>query len=239
MKQQLQMNRKKVYFTSTVLLVALFAYLLGWSGLMTINQIKVSGITKSQKVYNFSNFSNFSAKEVIKLSGIKMGQPIARVNSSAVKRKLLTLPQILDVKVNRQLPSTVVIDLTMRNIEIAVTAPGGGYFVGDSSGVTFAKVSRVPRGIPIIKTSTSKALLSQTLLVFHSLPTKIQNRVISIEANTRDSITFNLTQGIRIIWGGSQEQELKMEVLSALLADPKNKRVKNFDISSPLAPTVK
>lgn len=206
---------------------------------MTINQIKVSGITKSQKVYNFSNFSNFSAKEVIKLSGIKMGQPIARVNSSAVKRKLLTLPQILDVKVNRQLPSTVVIDLTMRNIEIAVTAPGGGYLVGDSSGVTFAKVSRVPRGIPIIKTSTSKALLSQTLLVFHSLPTKIQNRVISIEANTRDSITFNLTQGIRIIWGGSQEQELKMEVLSALLADPKNKRVKNFDISSPLAPTVK
>ena len=146
---------------------------------------------------------------------------------------------MLDVKVNRQLPSTVVIELKMRKIEIAVTAPEGGYLVGDSSGVTFAKVDSVPRGIPIIKTSTSKVLLTQTLLVFRSLPVKIQNKVISIDAKTQDSITFNLTRGIRIIWGGTQEQDLKIEVLNALLADPENKSVKNFDISSPLAPTVR
>lgn len=164
---------------------------------------------------------------------------MARVNSSAVKRKLLAIPQILDVKVNRQLPGTVVIDLKLRKIEIAVTALGGGYLVGDSSGVTFAKVSQVPRGIPIIRAATSKQLLRQTLLVFYSLPPKIQNRVISIDAKTRDSITFNLTLGVEIVWGGTQEQDLKIEVLNALLADPKNKRVKIFDISSPLAPTVR
>jgi len=227
------MNRKRIYIAASVISILLLAYLLGWSGLMTINQIKVSGIPKAQKVFNLS------AKEVIKLSGIEIGKPIARVNSSSVKRKLLTLPQVLDVKVNRQLPSTVVIELKMRKIEIAVTAPEGGYLVGDSSGVTFAKVKSVPRGIPIIKTSTSKVLLTQTLGVFRSLPVKIQNKVVSIDAKTQDSITFNLTRGIRIIWGGTQEQDLKIEVLNALLADPKNKSVKNFDISSPLAPTVR
>jgi cell division septal protein FtsQ len=82
-------------------------------------------------------------------------------------------------------------------------------------------------------------LLSQTLLVFQGLPKKIQNRVISIDAKTRDSITFNLTRGVRIIWGGSQEQDLKIKVLNALLTDENNKNVKNFDISSPLAPTVR
>ena len=227
------MNRKKANIAIGITLVSLLAYFLGWSGLMTIDQIKVSGLSENQTV------SNLTAKQVIKLCGIKIGQPIARVNSSSVKRKLLTLPQVLDVKVNRQLPSSVLIELKMRKIEIAVTASGGGYLVGDASGVTFAKVNKVPRGVPIIKTSTSKVLLSQTLLVFQGLPTKIQNRVISIDAKTRDSITFNLTRGVRIIWGGSQEQDLKIKVLNALLADENNKNVKNFDISSPLAPTVR
>jgi cell division protein FtsQ len=233
MKQPNQMNRKKAHIAIGITLVSLLAYFLGWSGLMTIDQIKVSGLSENQKV------SNLTAKQVIKLSGIKIGQPIARVNSSSVKRKLLTLSQVLDVKVNRQLPSSVLIELKMRKIEIAVTASGGGYLVGDASGVTFAKVNKVPRGVPIIKTSTSKVLLSQTLLVFQGLPTKIQNRVISIDAKTRDSITFNLTRGVRIIWGGSQEQDLKIKVLNALLTDENNKNVKNFDISSPLAPTVR
>jgi len=227
------MNRKKIYIAISIILVSFLAYFLGWSGLMTIDQIKVSGLSKTQKV------SGLTAKEVIKISGIKIGQPIARVNASSVKRKLLTLPQVSDVKVNRQLPSSVLIELKIRKIEIAVTASGGGFLVGDASGVTFAKVKKVPRGVPIIKTSTSKFLLSETLLVFQALPTKIQKRVISIDAKTRDSITFNLTQGVRIIWGGSQEQDLKLEVLNALLVDPNNKKVKNFDISSPLAPTVR
>ena len=227
------MNRKKTYIAIAISLISLFSYLLGWSGLMTIDEIKVSGISKSQKV------STLTAKEVIKLSGIKIGQPIARVNASSVKRKLLALPQVLDVNVNRQLPSSVLIELKRRKIEIAVTASGGGFLVGDASGVTFAKVKKVPRGVPIIKTSTSKILLSQTLQIFQTLPTKIQNRVISIDAKTRDSITFNLNQGVRIIWGGSQEQDLKIEVLNALLADSNNNNVKIFDISSPLAPTVR
>lgn len=227
------MKLKNLYIAGTVTLVSLLAYFLGWSGLMTIDQIKVTGLSKTQKV------SSLTSKEVIKLSGIKIGQPIARVNSSSVKRKLLALPQVLDVKVNRKLPNSVLIELKMRKVEIAVTASGGGFLVGDASGVTFAKVNKVPRGVPIIKTSTSKLLLSQTLRVFHGLPSKIQNRVISIDAKTRDSITFNLTQGVQIIWGGSQEQDLKIKVLNALLADENNKNVKNFDISSPLAPTVR
>ena len=123
------MNRKKTYIAIAVTLISLLAYLLGWSGLMTIDEIKVSGISKSQKV------STLTAKEVIKLSGIKIGQPIARVNASSVKRKLLALPQVLDVNVNRQLPSSVLIELKMRKIEIAVTASGGGFLVGDASGV--------------------------------------------------------------------------------------------------------
>ena len=233
MKQSNQMKLKNLYIAGTVTLVSLLAYFLGWSGLMAIDQIKVTGLSKTQKV------SSLTSKEVIKLSGIKIGQPIARVNSSSVKRKLLALPQVLDVKVNRQLPRSVLIELKMRKVEIAVTASGGGFLVGDASGVTFAKVNKVPRGVPIIKTSTSKLLLSQTLRIFHGLPTKIQNRVISIDAKTRDSITFNLNQGVRIIWGGSQEQDLKIEVLNALLADSNNNRVKIFDISSPLAPTVR
>lgn len=227
------MNRNKTYIAIAITLISLLAYLLGWSGLMTVDEIKVSGISKSQKV------STLTVKEVIKLSGIKIGQPIARVNASSVKRKLLALPQVLDVNVNRQLPSSVLIKLKMRKIEIAVTASGGGFLVGDASGVTFAKVKKVPRGVPIIKTSTSKILLSQTLQIFQTLPTKIQNRVISIDAKTRDSKTFNLTRGVQIIWGGSEEQDLKLQVLNELLADPNNKKVKVFDISSPLAPTVR
>ena len=120
------MKLKNLYIAGTVTLVSLLAYFLGWSGLMTIDQIKVTGLSKTQKV------SSLTSKEVIKLSGIKIGQPIARVNSSSVKRKLLALPQVLDVKVNRKLPNSVLIELKMRKVEIAVTASGGGFLVGFS-----------------------------------------------------------------------------------------------------------
>ena len=42
------MNHKKTYMVATIILVSLLAYLLGWSGLMTVDQIKVSGVYKNQ-----------------------------------------------------------------------------------------------------------------------------------------------------------------------------------------------
>lgn len=233
MSFRINVRLNRLFLAVAVLLVALLAYLLGWSGMLTIEQIKVSGIKNSK------NPADLSTQKVIKVSGIKKGQPIARVNSAAVKRKLLSLPEIADVSINRKLPNFVEINIRMREVEIAVTAPDGGYLLGDSSGVTFAKVNRVPRGVPIIMASASNSLLAQTLLIYNALPSKIQDRVISIDAKTRDSILFNLKVGVRIVWGGVEEVELKIKVLNALMAEPSNKNVKNFDISSPLAPTVR
>ena len=56
------MNRKKAHIAIGITLVSLLAYFLGWSGLMTIDEIKVSGISKTQKV------STLTAKEVVKLT---------------------------------------------------------------------------------------------------------------------------------------------------------------------------
>lgn len=222
------MNIKSRKFLAAVAIVALLGYLFGWSNLLEVRTITVTGIEGSRTL---------TEKKVISKSGIRVGAKLARVNSGTVTRALREYPEVAQVEIHRKPLHTVEIAVQLRPIDVAIVVGKGKYALGDISGVTFIEVSRAPRGIPVI--TGDRRYLQDAMTIYQALPKKIRKQVSSIALPSRGSITFSLRNGLSILWGSATEQDAKLTVLAALLAAPENKRARFIDIATPLTPTVK
>jgi cell division protein FtsQ len=222
----MKINYRK--FIAPLLVVALLGYILGWSSLLEIRTIEVSGIEGSKTL---------TAKKVIKRSGIKRGDKLARVNSGTIARALQGYPEIAQVEVNRKPLHTVEISIITRSIDLAIASGDGKYLLGDITGTTFVEVNRAPRGIPII--TGDRRFLADGMTIYSALPKKIRSRVEKIALPSSASISFSLRGGLSILWGSASNQEAKLTVLQALLAAPENKKARFIDIATPLTPTVR
>lgn len=215
-------------FISCAILIALFGYILGWSNLLEIRNIEVSGIKGAHTL---------TEKLVIKKSGIKRGDKLARVNSGTVSRALQQLPEIEKVSINRKPLHSVEIAITLRKIDLAIGLPSGRFLLGDASGITFEEVAQAPRGVPVL--TGDRRFLADAMSIYASLPHKLQKQVGVIDLPSRASISLQLRGGLTIFWGGTDDPEAKLSVLAALLAAPENKRARFIDIATPLSPTVR
>lgn len=222
------MNVRFKKVIAPVLVVALLGYIFGWSSLLEVRTIEVTGIKGSKTL---------TQKKIIKISGVTIGDKLARVNSGTVTRNLQTFPEIATVEVNRKPLHTLEIAITLRSIDLAIATGDGKYLLGDLNGVTFVSVYRPPQGIPVI--TGDQRHLREAMEIYQALPKKIRNRVVSIALPSKASITFTLRGGLTILWGSASEQEAKLTVLAALLAAPANKKARFIDIATPLTPTVR
>ena len=222
------MNVKAKQILIPLLLVAVMGYLLGWSSLLEVRTIKVTGIEGAKTL---------TEKKVIQRSGIKKGEKLARVSTGALARALRSYPEIARVEINRKPPHTVEIDLTLRSIDVAIATTGGRFLLGDRQGVTFVEVPKAPRGVPVVR--GDRRFLDEGMDIYYSLPKKIKARVDTIALPSSASIAFSLRGGLTILWGSANNREAKLKVLAALLAAPENKRARFIDIATPLTPTVR
>lgn len=222
----MNVNSKRILIS--LLTVGLLGYLLGWSSLFEVREIRVTGIEGSKTL---------SDAKVIKDSGVQLGDKLARINSGDVARSLRKYPEIARVEVNRKPLHAIEISVTLRSIDLAITTNTGKFLLGDASGVTFVEVSKAPRGIPII--TGDRRYLEEGMDIYYSLPKKIRARVDTISLPSRASIAFSLRGGLTILWGSATELEAKLTVLDALLQAPENKKARFIDIATPLTPTVR
>lgn len=222
------MNGKLKKIAIPLLVVALLGYILGWSDLLAVRTIEVTGIQGAKTL---------TAKKVIKKSGILVGDKLARINAGIVARELRAYPEIASVDINRKPLHTVEIAIALRSIDLAIATPNGKYLLGDVNGITFIEVSSPPSGIPVI--SGDRRFLGDAMDIYHALPKKVRARIKQISLPSRASITLILRGGLSILWGSATDQEAKLTVLAALLAAPENKRATFIDIATPLTPTVR
>ena len=67
-----------------------------------------------------------------------------------------------------------------------------------------------------------------------------RTRVTAVSANTQDSVTTTLDNGITIVWGDSAELKLKMAIVDKIMNDPNvigDK--KQINVSAPGRPIIK
>lgn len=213
-----------------VLLIGASGWLLGWSSFLNVKQIEVVGVAAD---------SPLKSEVIIELSGVRIGEPMARLNGTSVKRELSQLSRVGSVSLIRKWPHRVVLVIKER-VPVAAIVKGNQYQLVDKRSKEYALVSSVPVGVPTMKIDGDYPTgLKAAMSVITYLPLTIRSQVTQVESSGADSVRLTLQSGAKILWGSSEDLGLKSRVLVTLLAGVGANQVKTFDVSAPYAPTTK
>ncbi|MBN9376488.1 MAG: cell division protein FtsQ/DivIB, partial [Cellulomonas sp.] len=81
--------------------------------------------------------------------------------------------------------------------------------------------------------------LQAVLSVVRQLPPALAAAIGGVSAQTQDTITMKLRDGVNVEWGSADETALKAAVLTALRASPAAAGVHTIDVSAPRMPITK
>jgi len=176
--------------------------------------------------------------DIVNRAAVPLGMPLARVDTSAIARRVIGEVSLAEVTVTRSYPSTVRISASPRVPVLAVRDPQGQVQVVDSQGVAYASVSTAPKGVPLVNTvekPTSLESMRAAMAVLRGLSAGQRGEVTNVTVLGPNMVTLRLG-GVRVVWGGASEPELKVKVLTALL---RQKGVRTVDVSAPHSPAIR
>ena len=212
------MNRRLALFSSLALL-AIATYILGWSSFFTVSSVEITG-TKTQ------------------LSpGISTGEKLARIEPRAIAAKFKTLDWVAEAKVSRNwINGKVSIEITERT-PVAIFKN----IVFDSNGNSFA-IRGTPSS-PLVQIQASDLVAAKKAVTFFSsLPVDLKSALMVVKVRSSGSLVLevnNAGKNLEIRWGDDSDNELKLKVYKALIALPENASIQRVDVSAPHAPIVK
>ena len=205
-----------------VALLATAAWLVLGSDVLGVRTVAVSGNTIT------------NTDDVRRLAELPTGTPLARVDLEGVATRVAGLPAVKTVKVAREWPNTVTVQITERSPLFAIETPGG-YWIADDQGVVF-KSSADADGLMVASVSNGEPRLIRDLgTVLSALPAGLRSRVDKVGADTVDSIVLYLPGGNRIVWGSADQSPLKAQVVLPLL----KQQGTVYDVSAPSNPTIR
>jgi cell division protein FtsQ len=212
---------------AAVLLLALAAF--AWAGpLLVVRSVDVHGVTGER------------AQQVRSAAQAPFGEPLLQVDAGALAERVRRLPFVADVEVRRGWPRTLVVTVEARTPRAAVPAPGGGYELVDGTGVAYARASKVPRGLPVIRLADGapadqrQPTLVAALAVLERLPHPVGSKVTAVRAASPDAVTLTVS-GKTVVWGSAADTERKARIFSAL----RHTKAKVYDVSSPDTPVLR
>ena len=213
---------KKLLMLLPVFLILTGAlYFVYFSEVFAVKTISVQG----SKIVN--------EQTIIDAAMIPLGTPLAKIDTETIQKNLSRFPSVGSVEIRRVWPSEIVLAISER-VPVATMAEGGTWKFVDEFGVKYGESSKVPDGlIPI--TANSMAARAAIAGVIQSIPDSIKRQVLTISAETKDSVELRLTSNRTVFWGSSTQTGRKIKVLEVLLT--KNARL--YDVSAPIFPTTR
>lgn len=180
------------------------------------------------------------------------GTPLTRLDTAALRQRLLDVPGVRDAAVTRDWPHGLAVQLESREPVAAVPeasdvaqhadgddATGPGYALVDQDGVKVGRSDVPPEGLPVVEVPVGEArILSAALGVLEALPEDLLGAIGQVSAGTRDTVRFTLRDGATVEWGSAQDSALKVAVLQALRAAPETAGSARYDVSAPTMPVV-
>lgn len=231
-----------------LLLIAAAAFLFGWSDVLTVNSISITGVNAAEEKLVASRMQN--RPEVAKI-----GIPLARIDKRVVSSRISELQWIRSVKVNRNwITKEIQIGVT-RRVPIAVIMNSGGRTFLDSElqifsvpmgGESTSEMSKLP--MLTLKNSTPESLSAFDQLrskIAEIKPSEINAKKLEVRSylvgNPANSVTLLAIdeRTIKVTWGNSEDLALKIKVFRELLLLPENVKIVRMDLTAPLSPIVK
>lgn len=168
---------------------------------------------------------------------IPAGLPLIRVNEAAVAHRVEQLRQAQSAQVSRDWPDRVLISVTERVPALAV--PGSqGYDLIDKYGVVVETVSQQPLDTPILDRPAGSApdsalrgnpAVYAAAVVVRELPRYLARSLASVRAPSPAEVTLRLSDGVTIIWGGTDRAAEKAKELTVLMRT----HARTYDVSAP------
>ena len=236
-------KRIRRLMTSLLVISTIFgsAYLLGWSSLLSVSQVSVSG----------SSAVNLILSELSK-NGIepKIGDQLARVDVRSIKRTLNQLDWISNSDVSRNWFDKKLSIVVQERVAIAKTISAQNFSLNfDSKGFIFTPTSPkqlvAQSALPSVTSqSPSNGDLTSIAALLEQIPADLRYLLSDLESISITKSSFILmdtrhnSSTLRINWGGATDIGQKSKVLAALLKLPENKGIKQVDLSQPDSPIV-
>ena len=215
-----------------VVLAGLAAWALLGSGLVAVRSGVVTGT------------SLVPQSEVVAVAGVRPGTPLIQVNTGQVAARVLTIRQVVGVRVSTSWPNRVTIIVQERVATLAVALPGGGFDLIDGDGEIVRATGSRPASVPLYAAASSPAAsalavspaaltgdpdVGAAAAVLTELPASVRSAVTSITAAAPDQVIVQLRGGVTIVWGGADDAAAKAQELTALMAT----HARYYDVSSP------
>jgi cell division protein FtsQ len=172
-----------------------------------------------------------TAADVRAAGRVARGTPLARVDPTAVGRRIGRLAPVASVTVTRHWPHTLAVRVVER-AAVAVVPDGTGYVVIDRTGTVFDRAAKRPAALPVLKVTApgaGDATTRAALTVLGALPPGLRVLLSAVVADSPARIRLDLRDGRQIIWGDATLNDAKARVAVALLGH--DQRV--MDVSAP------
>jgi cell division protein FtsQ len=170
------------------------------------------------------------------------GVPLARLDTVALRERLLAVPGVKDIRVMRDWPDGLIVTVVSRApvAAVPVTDGSGGLSLLDADGVTLGHADAAPAGIPVVAVPAGQPrTLAAVLGVLHALPADLAAEVASVSATTQDTVQLTLADGVKVEWGSAEDNALKAAVLRTIRAAPSVSGTRVIDVSAPSMPVLR
>jgi len=224
-----------------LLIIAGSSYLLGWSELLTVKKIEITGTASQSIVKRELSKNNLN---------LELDMKLARVDLRAIERVTGDLDWLATANVNRSWLNRSITVEVVEKIAVAKAVDSTLKTVNfDNQGKLFAPTSAkqlaLSLKLPLVTSkSNDQGQLSAVAKFLQELPDESQpliDDLIGISIGDSGFINMQSKVGNREIfinWGAPSEIPQKSEVLQALFDLPENKKAKRFDLSLPDSPVV-
>ncbi|MDR2985330.1 MAG: FtsQ-type POTRA domain-containing protein [Nocardiopsaceae bacterium] len=178
---------------------------------------------------------------VLSAAGIKMGTPLARIDTGAIARRVEQVTQVQSARVTLSWPDAVVI-WTKRRTAVFMLRAGHHYALVDSYGVVLSRTAERPAGLIALRPGTGRpgwegqygqlrsepAVLTAGAIV-RGLPAWLRGRVSAVQAGGAADVILILRDGVRVRWGSQGHGSAKAKEMAILLRTD----ARYYDVSDP------
>jgi len=235
----LKKYKRLVSYLVALSLIAGLAYLLGWSSLLTVKRVEISGTNSISEIQGQLQKKNLS---------LNPGMRLARVDLRGIKSTLSEMDWLDSYSVDRNWLSGEIQLKVVEKVGVAkALSETGATLYFDANGVLFKPISRVQIStssrLALVSTeSRSRTDLAGVATLMQGLPKNLEfllTELKSISVGKSGYLTMITKvdgRDVQINWGKADSLEQKFQVLSALLELPENKAATKFDLSIPDSP---
>lgn len=237
-KKKLDFRKLAIFLKSMLLVImaVLAVYYFTQSPLFALQDIKVTGNTKVTEA------------EIIQISGLSVGMNYFGLDTQLVEKRVLAIPLVEKVTVEKHLPDSVLINIKERK-PLALFCTQEGLFVIDGKGYCLEKCTTAASyDLPIITGLTPDSLdpgeqvikSDELEVVLAALEQDIQQQFSEINMAQTDNLIAYTRQGVPVFLGTINELSEKLDIAISyldLLVDEED--IEYIDIRSIQAPAVK